>query len=362
MVSEPCSLNSKTALEDSPRARTRRQHIRALDLHSTEAHAPFTRCPRPPRASHVPTSSVTSSGDIIAAICDVSPSDVKPSDCDVSPNSDVSPASCDISPSSDVSPASCDVSALAPTQGAAETPTEFIIRLEEWDSKNHQIITWIPTKYTTADLACQYQLMTSLCRQRQEPGQSISAFLPQIYSIWDQLTPSEPKWLCAAEVVAPLVVLAVFSASGSQSSGSVSRPNECTFCHATNHRLLTWPIRVCKNCRQRGPGHYRFCQPPVILLLPCLPLQLSSSSTPPYLTNPSIELFPEDVDVLADPSDDTLHVTPPPIVYPVESSSTDPAPPVPPPVLLPSDLPVRRSTRHSMSISVSPSACISIDK
>ena len=31
----------------------------------------------------------------------------------------------------------------APTQGAAETPTEFIVRLEEWDSKNHQIITWI---------------------------------------------------------------------------------------------------------------------------------------------------------------------------------------------------------------------------
>ena len=68
--------------------------------------------------------------------------------------------------------------------------------------------------------------------------------------------------------------------------------------------------------------------------------QLSSSSTPPYLTDPSIELFPEDVDVPADPLDDTLHVTPPPIVYPVEFSSTDPAPPVPPPVHLPSDLPV----------------------
>ncbi|GFS46412.1 hypothetical protein Acr_00g0102120 [Actinidia rufa] len=166
---------------------------------------------------------------------------------------------------------------------------------------------------------------------RQEPGQSISAFLPQIYSIWDQLTPSEPKWLCAGdstlfatyrdqqrlilflmglsdiymsrfeppsfiaslflhwsrlslscylrrlvlawsrlpmwpllllllvpEDVAPLVVLAVFSASGSQSSGgSASRPNECTFCHATDHRLLTCPIRVCKTCRQRGPDHYR---------------------------------------------------------------------------------------------------------
>ncbi|PSS08272.1 Endonuclease, partial [Actinidia chinensis var. chinensis] len=73
--------------------------------------------------------------------------------------------------------------------------------------------------------------------------------------------------------------------------------------------------------------------------------QMSSSSTPPYLTDPSIDLFPEDVDVPADPPDDTLHVAPPPIVYPVESSSTDPAPPVLPPVPLPSDIPVRRSTR-----------------
>ncbi|GFS40568.1 hypothetical protein Acr_00g0069360 [Actinidia rufa] len=179
----------------------------------------------------------------------------------------------------------------APTHGAAETPTEFI---------------------------------------RQEPGQSISAFLPQIYSIWDQLTPSEPKWLCAGDstlfatyrdqqrlilflmglsdiyepvrasllhrIPLPTLEQAIsellseetrlglvstshvatafatsgsrgrgssggsrsFSASGSQSSGgSASRPNECTFCHATDHRLLTCPIRVCKTCRQRGPDHYR---------------------------------------------------------------------------------------------------------
>ncbi|GFS31554.1 hypothetical protein Acr_00g0018070 [Actinidia rufa] len=48
-----------------------------------------------------------------------------------------------------------------------------------------------------------------------------------------------------------------FSASGSQSFDSVSRPNECTFCHDTNHRLLTCSVRVCKYCRQRGSGHYR---------------------------------------------------------------------------------------------------------
>ncbi|GFZ05418.1 hypothetical protein Acr_17g0009900 [Actinidia rufa] len=63
----------------------------------------------------------------------------------------------------------------------------------------HTVWDFLATRYTTTDLACQYQLLTSLCRQRQDPGQSISAFLPQIYSIWDQLTPSEPKWLCAGD-------------------------------------------------------------------------------------------------------------------------------------------------------------------
>ncbi|PSR84941.1 Vitellin heavy chain like [Actinidia chinensis var. chinensis] len=241
----------------------------------------------------------------------------------------------------------------SPVQGVAETSTEYIERLEEWDSKNHQIITWIrntsipsislqfgrfdtahdiwdflATKYTNADLACQYQLLTSLCQQRQEPGQSISVYLSQIYFIWDQLTLSEPKWVSAvdaalfatyrdrqhmilflmglSDVYEPLrasllhripsptleqaisellseetrlglistshvdTALAVpsfrtcgsssgsrgSSTSSAQSFGSVSRHNECTFCHAIDHRLLTCHVRVCKHCRQRGPGHY----------------------------------------------------------------------------------------------------------
>ncbi|GFS38749.1 hypothetical protein Acr_00g0059180 [Actinidia rufa] len=151
-------------------------------------------------------SSVTSSGDVIAAICDVSHSacDVSHSDLIIMDKSEVSRPIIIILDGLNYIPWSQAMSSFlkgrklwryvtgdiqAPTQGAAETPTEFIVRLEEWDT----------TRYTTADLACQYQLMTSLCRQRQEPRQSISAFLPQIYSIWDQLTPSKPKWLCAGD-------------------------------------------------------------------------------------------------------------------------------------------------------------------
>ena len=76
----------------------------------------------------------------------------------------------------------------SPVQGVAETPTEYIERLKDWASKNHQIITWIrhtfipsislqfgrfdithaiwdflAIRYTIADLTYQYQLLTSLC-------------------------------------------------------------------------------------------------------------------------------------------------------------------------------------------------------
>ncbi|GFZ11070.1 hypothetical protein Acr_22g0004680 [Actinidia rufa] len=270
----------------------------------------------------------------------------------------------------------------APIQSAAETPTEFI---------------------------------------RQEPRQSISAFLPQIYSIWDQLTPSEPKWLCAGVILPyfppieissalfcflwdsliiyepvrasllhriPLptleqtisellseetrlslvstshvaIALATpgsrgrgsssgsrsFSASGSQfSGGSASRPNESD-CPNNPTRRDTRPQSTAATT---GVSSTASASPTLIDVsdLPALVSAdyLSSSSTPPYLTDPFIDLFPDNVDVPADPPDDTLHVAPPSIVYPVESSSTAPAPPVLPPVPLPSDIPVRRSTRES---------------
>ncbi|GFZ19788.1 hypothetical protein Acr_28g0004930 [Actinidia rufa] len=62
-----------------------------------------------------------------------------------------------------------------------------------------------------------------------------------------------------------------------------------------------------------------------ICTLPLLLWELSSSSAP-YLIDPSIELFLEDVDVPAVLPDDDLHAAPLAIVYPVESPSTDSAP------------------------------------
>ncbi|GFZ05245.1 zinc finger (CCCH-type) family protein [Actinidia rufa] len=130
-----------------------------------------------------------------------------------------------------------------------------------------------------------------------------------------------------------------FLASGSQSSGSVSRPNESD-CPNNHTRRDTHPQSQ-STTATAGVSFSASASPTLI--------DLSSSSTPPYLMDPSIELFPEDVDVPAVLPDDTLHVAPPTIVYPVESSSTDLAPLVPPPVHLPSDLLVRCSTRFSPS-------------
>ncbi|GFY87130.1 cytochrome P450, family 96, subfamily A, polypeptide 10 [Actinidia rufa] len=342
----------------------------------------------------------------LSADASPSPRDVSPSPRDVSPST-VTSAHCFLKGRKLWRYVTGDIK--APTQGAAETSTEFIVRLEEWDSKNHQIIT-----YTTADLACQYQLMTSLCRQRQEPGQSISAFLPQIYSIWDQLTPSEPKWLCAGDstlfatyrdqqclilflmglsdiyepvrasllhrIPLPTLEQAISELLSEETRlGLVSTSHVATALATPGSRgrgssggsrsffslwssILWWSdcpnnstrrdTRPQSTAATAGVSSTASASSTLIDIsdLPALVQQIMirgrmSSSTPPYLTDPSIDLFPDDVDVPADPPDDTLHVAPPSIVYPVESSSTDLAPPVLPPAPLPSDIPARRSTR-----------------
>ncbi|KAK2981526.1 hypothetical protein RJ640_023548 [Escallonia rubra] len=106
-----------------------------------------------------------------------------------------------------------------PVKTADEPQLKFDERLDYWDSKNHQIITWfrntsvlsiyqqfgryntakeiwdlLAQRYTTTDLAHQYQLHDSLHRMKQEPGQSINSFLSHMQGIWDQLELSEPSW------------------------------------------------------------------------------------------------------------------------------------------------------------------------
>ncbi|KZV40897.1 hypothetical protein F511_05142 [Dorcoceras hygrometricum] len=100
-----------------------------------------------------------------------------------------------------------------PTKQQDETDDRFADRLEDWDSKNHQIITWfrntsIPSihiqfadyntakeiwdflsnRYKTTGLAHYFQLWTTLHNLKQESGQSVNDFLAQVQPIWNQIS------------------------------------------------------------------------------------------------------------------------------------------------------------------------------
>ncbi|KAF7145556.1 hypothetical protein RHSIM_Rhsim04G0107400 [Rhododendron simsii] len=112
---------------------------------------------------------------------------------------------------------------IKPTKEATESQDKYADRLADWDSKNHQIITWfrntsvtslslqfgrfqnhdgpakaiwdfLQERYSSTGLAHQYQLLNHIHHLRQKPGQSIHDFLSQVYGIWDQLALSEPEW------------------------------------------------------------------------------------------------------------------------------------------------------------------------
>ncbi|KAH7866182.1 hypothetical protein Vadar_016785 [Vaccinium darrowii] len=198
---------------------------------------------------------------------------------------------------------------VKPTKEDTETQPKFAERLEDWDSKNHMMITWfrntfvtslslqfgrfqnhdgpakaiwdfLKERYSTTGLAHQYQLLSNLHRLRQEPGQSINDFLSQVYCVWDQLALSEPTWSCTIDAQSPLPTLeqaisellseetrlgtiktphqdTVLATLSSRKTQSVQQSDSCTYCHSRDHTLLHCPIRVCKHCHKPGPGHYQ---------------------------------------------------------------------------------------------------------
>ena len=95
----------------------------------------------------------------------------------------------------------------APVRSKDEEDTEFADRLEDWDCKNHQIITWfrhstVPSihqqfgryenakdvwdlmsrHYSTAGLSHEYQLWGLLVNMKQTPRQPINEFLSGMQS------------------------------------------------------------------------------------------------------------------------------------------------------------------------------------
>ncbi|KAL0546824.1 hypothetical protein IC582_016742 [Cucumis melo] len=99
-----------------------------------------------------------------------------------------------------------------PTKQDKEDDGKFSERLEEWDSKNHQIIIWLSntsipaihtqfdafesaqelwdflsTRFKSVGLAHYYQLHNNLVNLNQEAGQSVNEYLAVLQPIWTQL-------------------------------------------------------------------------------------------------------------------------------------------------------------------------------
>ena len=98
-----------------------------------------------------------------------------------------------------------------------ETDSTYAIRIEDWESANHQIINWfrntsIPsivdgfgnidivkevwdllvTRYAEPSGARNFKLTRKLYQICQEPGKRITVYHSRLKSIWDQLIASEP--------------------------------------------------------------------------------------------------------------------------------------------------------------------------
>ncbi|GAV58687.1 UBN2_3 domain-containing protein, partial [Cephalotus follicularis] len=163
----------------------------------------------------------------------------------------------------------------APVQRQDETDDSFADRLEDWDSANYRILTWftntsfpsvnmhfscfdlakeawdfLASRYTSADLAYQYQLVSTLNRLRQESGQSIDEFHSQMSYYWGLLAVSEPKWHSRSELISEETmrfsitsqqspfIIAVTSSASPQRPDSLKR-HRCTHCHRIGHIVKT---------------------------------------------------------------------------------------------------------------------------
>lgn len=113
-----------------------------------------------------------------------------------------------------------------PVQKEREDQDAFDIREENWLCKNGEIVTilcntstteinqqfglfvtgkeiwdFLKDRYTTTDMAHQYHLLSGLLSKRQQPGQTISAFLSEVQVIWDQLTLAGPTFKCQEDAI-----------------------------------------------------------------------------------------------------------------------------------------------------------------
>ncbi|KAG5554787.1 hypothetical protein RHGRI_012369 [Rhododendron griersonianum] len=221
---------------------------------------------------------------------------------------------------------------IKPKKEAIESQDKYAERLEDWDRKNHQIITWfrntsvtslslqfgrfqnhdgpakaiwdfLQERYSTTGLAHQYQLLNHIHHLRQEPSQSIHDFLSQVYGIWDQLALYEPEWSSTTDAQkfigyrdqqrlnlllmaltidfepvrasllhrSPLPTLeeAISELLSEETRLSSLKPKSMDTALATLHRRSTQQINYGGNQSQQIPNSCHFCRKTDHMLLNC---------------------------------------------------------------------------------------------
>jgi hypothetical protein len=112
-----------------------------------------------------------------------------------------------------------------PTLHDNESADAFASRLDDWDSDNHKIITWVSNtvsssiamefgkfdtakevwehlrkRYVAPDPARKYKLKQELYTLRQAPGESVSEFYSKMSVLWQQLDQMGPKLKNSADI------------------------------------------------------------------------------------------------------------------------------------------------------------------
>ncbi|KAJ1398993.1 hypothetical protein SESBI_30636 [Sesbania bispinosa] len=169
-----------------------------------------------------------------------------------------------------------------PTKAKNETNEKFVERLEDWDSKNHQIITWfrntsIPSIqvqftdynsakeiwdflanwYNTTGLAHYYDLWSTLLNLRQESCQLLNDFLAQVQPIWNQMSQakiSEDHLQLIQEIIFEETRLNLdktpqFDTTLASTRSSHQKPHNqptCKTCNQNGHSFSTCPTVECR--------------------------------------------------------------------------------------------------------------------
>ncbi|KAF7144159.1 hypothetical protein RHSIM_Rhsim05G0139800 [Rhododendron simsii] len=141
---------------------------------------------------------------------------------------------------------------IKPVKAPEENQSKYEERFEVWDSKNHQVVTWIRNTSFLMALTTDFEpVRASLLHRNPLPtlDQAIAELL---------LEETHLGTLKSQSLDSVLAVHRPRDVRPSQSSSPSSLiPGSCTYCHSLSHKLLRCPVRTCKHCHKTGPGHYQ---------------------------------------------------------------------------------------------------------